>query len=243
MQVSIHGCTDIGAVRKNNEDRFVFAQLNFGLMAVVCDGMGGHEGGEVAAQIAADNFSDHFKSLEEPFNVKTELINSFKLANENIIKAGKADQKLEMMGTTASMLLIKDLKYTIANIGDSRIYRIRQNEISLLTTDHTRLQQIMTEKNISYEQAILLEDKNTLTRVLGINDLSQPDISRPQAVEQGDIFILCSDGLTNYVHDFEMLDIILDCEPEKACEQLIFLANLRHAQDNITVVICKVEKL
>src|SRR5690606_2349195 len=152
------------------------------------------------------------------------------------------DKRLDMMGTTAALLLIKDSNYYTAHIGDSRVYLIRKNEISQLTSDHTRVQQIMHEKNISYDEAVLLEDKNTLTRVLGINGLSQPDISKPQPVQQGDIFLLCSDGLTNYVYDFEMLDILSDCEPEKACGQLIFLANLRHAKDNITVVICKVNE-
>ncbi|MFO7526713.1 MAG: protein phosphatase 2C domain-containing protein [Ignavibacteriaceae bacterium] len=243
MKFIISGCTDNGAVRKVNEDKLEFKVTDFGLAAIVCDGMGGHKGGLIAADIAVNSIMTHIISLTENFNAQKEIIESFKKANDAILKRSRQERDLSMMGTTSVLLLIKDLNFFTAHLGDSRIYMIRNKKIRRLTKDHTKVQQLIDEMKISYEQAVLMADQNAITQVLGVNELSKPELSGPVQLNKGDIFLLSTDGLSNYVNDNEILDIILDCEPTKACEQLIYLTNLRNGQDNITALIVKVEDL
>lgn len=243
MKFIISGCTDKGAVRKVNEDKFDFKVSDFGLTAIVCDGMGGHQGGLIAAEIAVNSIMTHIVSLTKNFIVQKEIIESFRNANDDILKRGRLEKELSMMGTTAVLLLIQDLNFFTAHLGDSRIYLIRNRKIRRLTKDHTKVQQLIDEMKISYEQAALMADPNAITQVLGVNELSKPELSGPAQLNTGDIFLLSTDGLSNYVNDNEILDIILDCEPNKACEQLIYLTNLRNGQDNITALIAKVEDL
>lgn len=243
MKFIIEGCTDKGAVRKVNEDKFDFKVADFGIAAVVCDGMGGYKGGLFAAETASDTIMLHFKSLTKKSDTQKEIIESFRKANDAILKKSRKEKDLSMMGTTAALLIIKDAAFISAHLGDSRIYLIREGNISRLTKDHSRVQQLMDEMKISYEKAITMADRNAITQALGINDLSKPELSNPSEVYRGDTFLLCSDGLSNYVKDNEILDIILDCEPDKACEQLIYLAKLRDGQDNITALIVTVTEL
>lgn len=243
MKFIIKGCTDKGAVRKLNEDKFDFKVTDFGIAAIVCDGMGGYKGGLIAAEIASDIIMLHIKSLTKKSDAQKEIIESFRKANDAILKKSKKEKDLSMMGTTAALLVIKDAFFISAHLGDSRIYLIRKGNILRLTKDHTRVQQIMDEMNISYEKAVHMADRNAITQALGINDLSKPELSDPSKINLGDTFLLCSDGLSNYVNDNEILDIISDCEPDKACEQLIYLAKLRDGEDNITALIVTVTEL
>jgi protein phosphatase len=243
MQFTINGCSDKGTVRKNNEDKFGYIKTDFGIVAVVCDGMGGYEGGEIASEIAVNTLIEYFQTLSAGFELHREVINSFKAANEAIIMKGRKTKELSMMGTTAAFILINDSQFVTAHLGDSRIYLIRNSLIKPLTKDHSQVQQLMDNGNISYDEAINLTDKNVITRVLGINELSKPEVSIPAKVEPNDIFVLCSDGLTNYLNENDILDIVYDSTPEKACEQLIYLANLRGGDDNITAVIVKAKNI
>lgn len=240
MKFIIEGKSDPGVIRKINEDTFSFIQTDFNLAAVVCDGMGGYNGGATASKISTRTIIEHFKSLPADFDMEKEIISSFKLANDAITRNAEEKNEYAQMGTTAALLLIKDTEFTTAHLGDSRVYLIRNGQISCLTKDHSKVQQLMDEKNISLPEALKLEDRNVITRALGINGLSKPDIRDKSKVISNDIFVLCSDGLTNYVNNDEILDLATEFAPDTACEQLVYLANLRGGEDNITVLIIKV---
>ena len=241
MKCFIKGYSDKGPVRSNNEDRFGFIETDYGIAAIVCDGMGGYKGGAVAAQIAVDTLINNFISLPQNFEPSEEIINIFKITNDLINKEGIENPDLSMMGTTAALLLIKDNIFITAHLGDSRIYLLRNNQIFQLTKDHSRVQQLMDKLNISYKKASDMTDKNIITRVLGINELSKPDISPAKDVKSGDSFILCTDGLTNFINEDDIIDIVSGFPPETASEQLVYLAALRGSDDNITAVVIKTE--
>lgn len=240
MKFIFEGKSDPGVIRKINEDTFNFIQTDHYLVALVCDGMGGYDGGAIASDISTRTVIEHFGSLPADFDMEKEIIFSFKLANEAINRKSEEKKEYAQMGTTAALLLIKDSEFTTAHLGDSRVYLIRNGQISCLTKDHSKIQQLMDEQNISLPEALKLADKNVITRALGINGLSKPDISDRSKINLNDIFVLCSDGLTNYVNNNELLDLATEFPPETACEQLVYLANLRGGEDNITVLIVKV---
>lgn len=235
MKYQIVGKTDTGKIRKVNEDKFDYFQNRDTLAAVVCDGMGGYNSGDVAASIAVNNIINHLKSTLQNSDIEKEIIIAFKVANDLI--SIKSNENNSRMGTTAALLLIKQSEFITAHLGDSRIYIVRDNKITRLTKDHSRVQQIIDEQNISIEEALKIEDRNAITRALGVNGLSKPDTSKPQKVLLNDIFLICSDGLSNLVSDSEILEFLSDYTPETACEQLIYLANLRGGDDNITAVV------
>lgn len=239
MKYIIEGKTDPGNIRKTNEDKFSFIETEQHVAAIVCDGMGGYDGGDIAAEISTAAIINHFKVLPPDFDREKEIISAFKLANDAIAEKASKKRDYLQMGTTAAFLLIYDSEITTAHLGDSRVYLIRENQIKCLTKDHSKIQQLMDEKNITYAEALKLSDKNIITRALGINGLSKPEISATFAVNKEDIFILCTDGLTNYINDDELLDLTMEFHPAAACEQLIYLANLRGGEDNITVLIVK----
>lgn len=241
MKFFIEGCSDKGPVRSNNEDKFGFIETNYGIAAIVCDGMGGYKGGAIASQIAMDTLLNHFSSLPKNFKPSKEIINIFKIANDLINKKGIENPDLSMMGTTVALLLINDNKFITAHLGDSRVYLMRNNKLLKLTKDHSRVQQIMDELNVSYKEASDMTDKNVITRVLGINELSKPDISSAEDVKSGDSFILCTDGLTNFINEDDIIDLVSGFPPETASEQLVYLAALRGSDDNITAVVIKTE--
>lgn len=240
MRFIINGLTDTGVVRKINEDKLGFLETDHCLAAVVCDGMGGYKGGEFASNLSVETIINHFKSLSSEFDIEKEIIASFKKANDAIAKKASENQELSVMGTTSVLLLIKGSEFTTAHLGDSRVYLVRNNGIRQLTKDHSKLQQLIDENEISYDEALLYTDKNIITRALGINVLSKPEIADKSKVQVNDIFLLCTDGLTNYVRDEELLDLSTEFSPETACEQLVYLANMRGGEDNITILIVKV---
>ncbi len=239
MKFQFVGKTDTGNIRQVNEDKFDYFQTEEMLAAIVCDGMGGYNGGAMAASIASDSILNHLKTVKATSSIETEIISAFKVANDIITLKSVENNSYSQMGTTVALLFINQSEFITAHLGDSRVYLIRDKQIIRLTKDHSLIQQIIDEKKLSLEQALKIEDRNVLTRALGINGLSKPEMSEPQKVLLNDIFLICSDGLTNFVSENEILDFLFDNEPEEACEQLIYLANLRGGDDNITAVIIR----
>ena len=156
-------------------------------------------------------------------------------ANEVVFKKSKEIQELEGMGTTLEVCLIYNNKAYIGHIGDSRIYRIRKGTMRKLTKDHSYVEQLVEEKKITREEANNHPKKNMLTKALGCTPFVEPDI-RARNVEKNDIFIMCTDGLTNMVSEEEICDTVIK-NPEKAAEELVKQANNFGGYDNITVVI------
>jgi protein phosphatase len=231
----------VGRVRKVNEDYFGMFRGSFGELLIVCDGMGGHKGGDTASRLAVNAIKNHFKNLNDDYDVKHELHNALVAANNKIVEAAHQDPSLEGMGSTAVVVLFKDdLAYT-ANIGDSRIYLVRNKAIKQLTIDHSLVQQMIDSDVLTPEEAKNHPKKNVITKSLGRESPVEPDIPEPIELVKNDNFILCTDGLTNYVKDEEIFYIAANNPVQQAAGKLVDLANGKGGNDNITVQIAEVK--
>lgn len=232
------GLTNPGKVRKKNQDSFSIDPEK--KIFIVADGMGGHFGGEIASQTTVKVINEYYmdntvKPVEE---IITEAIGK---ANNQIFKLRKN------MGTTLELIIIKDSKAFIGHVGDSRIYRIRDDNIEILTNDHTRIKELLDSGQLTKEEAIIYPFQHVITRAVGIEGEVNIDIFSTD-IHPGDRFIMCSDGLTgdmakSIVTDEELLNVCSgEDELQDWCEKLIGMANERGGPDNITVVIIKIEE-
>ena len=233
--------TDIGKVRKINQDYYYTSEENsIPKLCILADGMGGYKGGEVASKLAVDsarkyienNFSNNFSEKEEILKL---IGNAVEYANMVVYEKSKEVQELEGMGTTLEVCLIYNNKAYIGHVGDSRIYRIRKDVIRKLTKDHSYVQQLVEDKKITREEAKIHPKKNMLTRALGCTPYVEPDL-RARNFEKGDIFIMCSDGLTNMVEEKRIYELVKQ-DINTAAGNLINEANSAGGYDNITVII------
>lgn len=233
--------TDIGKVREINQDYYYTSEENsIPQLCLLADGMGGYKGGEIASKLAVEsakkyienNFSNNFSDKEEILKL---IGNAVEYANMVVYEKSKEVKELEGMGTTLEVCLIYNNKAYIGHVGDSRIYRIRKDVIRKLTKDHSYVQQLVEDKKITREEAKVHPKKNMLTRALGCTPYVEPDL-RARNFEKGDIFIMCSDGLTNMVEEKRIYELIKQ-DISKATNNLINEANSAGGYDNITVII------
>jgi protein phosphatase len=232
--------SDVGRVRKANEDYFGTFRGTFGTLVVVCDGMGGHKGGAVASRLAVEAIKTHFESIEKEFNPQEELRKALIEASNTILEKAAEDDELTGMGSTAVVLLIQDNVSYYAHVGDSRIYHIRAKEIKQITKDHSLVQQMVDAGMITEKAAKNHPKKNVITRALGSDGNAEPEVSEAFELCKNDKFILCSDGLTGFVEDNELLKYSEKYSPQEACIKLVDMANERGGKDNITVQIVKI---
>jgi len=253
-KISSSALTDVGSVRKNNEDS-IGAWPEMGLF-VVADGMGGHKGGEMASGITIDVIHKHMKSSLESLNKTGELDeetgytqeslileSALNLANETIRTTGESQPQYQNMGTTVVGLIFYDNRFTVAHVGDSRLYRIRENEIEQLTLDHSLIEDLIARGFYTPEEASKSLNKNVLLRALGAEEDVKIDVLEDFALV-GDIYVNCSDGLTNMITDEQILKIVLDNQEnlEQATKTLVNTANENGGKDNISVILAKVDK-
>ncbi|MBQ2670204.1 MAG: Stp1/IreP family PP2C-type Ser/Thr phosphatase [Clostridia bacterium] len=230
--------TDIGQRRKINEDNYYIHDDDKFPYAIVADGMGGHQAGEVASMMVVDiiesRLSQDLKEGIDYVEAGEVLHQAFISANSIIYNYAKDHYKIMGMGTTTTMALIYGGRVITAHVGDSRAYAAGE-EIVQLTKDHSYVQELVSRGEISPEMAKHHPRKNYITRAMGAEDTVKVDISiKPY---NGETIVLSSDGLTNYVDDEEILAHIKKFEPlQTACEKLMQLANERGGSDNITVV-------
>jgi len=239
MKIDFFGKTDIGRVRKTNEDYFLNKKLNDNEhLFIVADGMGGHQAGEVASRLGTDTFVKEYQKMRTRGKpVEESMIKALKKANASILKRAISDPQKRGMGTTFTGCVIHNQKATIIHVGDSRIYLIRGNEIRKITTDHTFVEKMLKEGKISEEEARDHPQKNILYMSLGARDTYIPEIITNLEIQDGDIITLCSDGLNNMVSDEEIKEYALAYDPEKSVKELIRLANENGGMDNVTVQI------
>ena len=229
--------SDVGKVRKLNEDFADFYKGKNLNLYVIADGMGGHNAGEVASKLAVDTILQYFKEKINIEDVKVELECSIKLANEKIHELSEKNNGFEGMGTTVTACIVRDEEVVVANVGDSSCYIIDKNyEIKKVTKDHSLVQQLLDNGSITEEQAISHPNKNIITRALGTNstvlvDTYKLDLSNIKKI------ILCSDGLTNDVTPGEMCDIIKKYSNEESCRVLVELSKEKGGRDNISVIV------
>ena len=234
--------SDIGRnpARTKNEDFFGHFQGEFGDLFLVCDGMGGHEGGEVASRLVVESIRKYFETNWLPGEEQAMIAQSVDFAQQKVNERIAQGPDLAGIGTTLVLLLINGVSYHIAHCGDSRIYLSRGGSLIQLTKDHSEVQMMVESGVITAEQAATHPRRNFITKALGHSNYS-PDISGPHILQQDDVFLLCSDGLTEYVKDDE-LHQQMEEEPQIACQNLVELANDRGGMDNITVQIVQVQQ-
>jgi len=251
MEVKAFGLTHVGRQRQHNEDSFLVRD-DAGLF-LVADGMGGHAAGEIASRIAAESVAEFIEHTESedgtwPYaydetttRATNRLTAALKVANTRVLEAMRKDSRLRGMGTTVVACLVDGECASVAHVGDSRAYLVRGGELSRITDDHSWVFEQVQAGMISADEAERHPLRNVITRALGGALTVVPDASEV-TLHQGDIFLLCSDGLTGMVPEDDILRLVLENEDdlEKACEALIDRANERGGYDNVTTVLVKV---
>jgi len=240
------GLSDIGLRRSNNQDSFVIVLASSqekweqrGHLFVVADGMGAHAAGELASKLATDIVPLTYGKLLDRDPAEA-LLAAVRDANAQIHNRGNANDDFRGMGTTASALALTPLGAVVGHVGDSRVYRLRGSRLEQLTFDHSLVWELRHAKHAPPDSAALFIPKNIITRSLGPNAQVQVDIEGPLPIETGDVFLLCSDGLSGQVKDDEIGRVLLTLAPQEAVRALVDLANLRGGPDNITVIVVKV---
>ncbi|MFO7151652.1 MAG: Stp1/IreP family PP2C-type Ser/Thr phosphatase [Bacillota bacterium] len=238
--------SDRGKLRSNNEDTFYAPESKEEpLFFMVADGMGGHKAGEVASRLAVEEISSYIKAKFDAPSFRDDMTalirEAFLVANEKIYKNSLESDKLAGMGTTATLALFKDGMLYIGHVGDSRAYLLREGSLKQLTKDHSLVWQLMEEGRLTAEEMRYHPMRNVITRALGAYENVIVDVSTHEYMK-GDIFLLCSDGLTNMLEDEKIKEIILKSGSiETAADGLVQAANDRGGYDNITVVLILVE--
>jgi protein phosphatase len=226
--------TDVGRVRKINQDRFAeFVDGRGSRLLVVADGMGGHRGGEIASRLAVEAIGDVFAGSEEPLEKMLRI--AIETANDRVYRSASADPELAGMGTTVVALCLGEGgEAWVAHVGDSRLYLLRDGRLDALTADHSVVAEMQQQGFLSAEEAQAHPRRNELTRSVGVADEVEVDVARI-AVKPGDRFLLCSDGLCGYLEEVEIREILGRERPLDAAHVLVDHANAKGGHDNITV--------
>jgi serine/threonine protein phosphatase PrpC len=237
--------SDAGCHRQQNEDsaRIVRAGAGShgdrGLLLIVADGMGGHDAGEVASQAAVEMIEQEYR--EAKGTPGEALATAFRRAHAQILRLAAANSAMSGMGTTCTALAIVGRLAWAAHVGDSRLYLVRGEGIYQLSEDQTQCMDMVRQGLISREEAMRHEDRNVLAHAMGTrHELALMTWPEPMAVQPGDAFVLCSDGLHELVADAEIRQVVHGSEPEQACRKLVRMARERGGYDNITVAVAVV---
>jgi protein phosphatase len=235
--------TDTGMRRSNNQDSHSVVRASTietwkhrGHLFMVADGMGAHAVGELASKMACDNIPHNYNKTKTG-NPSEAITKAYREVGALIHSRASANRDFQGMGTTCSTLLLLPDGALIAHVGDSRVYRIRNQRIDQLSFDHSLVWELVRRNHLTPEHANLAVPKNVITRSLGPDPSVEVDVEGPLAVEPNDTYLLCSDGLSGPVNDPELGAFAANFHPKDACRYLINLANLRGGLDNITVVI------
>ena len=254
MRAIAAGLSDVGLQREHNEDSFVVLK-EYDLF-VVADGMGGHRAGDVASKLATETISEFFKTTANedvtwPFHFDTNLseeenrlLTGIRVANRQIFERSTRSREYHGMGTTVvgAMFSPRKKRMYIGHVGDSRCYRIRHGQIQLMTRDHSLINDyLLAMPDLSEEQSSELP-KNVITRALGMQDQVVVDLQHDDPTD-GDVYVLCSDGLSGMIPDEEIQRIVTSSNNiGEACRKLIEKANEHGGEDNITAVLVKIEE-
>ena len=248
MRIRYAAKTDVGMKRTHNED--YFSLMEDEQLFIVADGMGGHSSGEVASRLAAETLSEFYQRTKDeeatwPYKmdrslsyIENRLVCGIKLANYKIYEAASKDIRYKGMGTTVVSALIHGDKVYVAHVGDSRCYRLREGKFEQLTRDHSLLEDYRDAKpDMTEEEERNFPHKNVITRALGMRDSVQVDIKTDDVLD-GDVYLLCSDGLSGMVADEIMREILGNTtDLERAVAELVDNANRAGGTDNITTLV------
>jgi len=228
--------TDVGRRRRANEDRHAIA-AHLGIY-LVADGMGGHTAGQVASDLATQGAVAALESLAGGAARLTEKLRfAVAAANREVFETAQEKPDLAGMGTTLVALLVGNERIALAHVGDSRAYLVRSGKIRQLTDDHSLVAELVRRREITAHAARGHPHRHVLTRALGVRRTVDADLAELTPVD-GDIFVLCTDGLTGHVQDEEIAaEVTRESDLGRACENLVQLANERGGEDNITVML------
>ena len=252
-RVEIFGLTDRGLVREHNED-FIGANPELGL-AVLADGMGGLKAGEVASMMAVELITSELLGVlpkvdstrnddDSGYSLESMAIGAaIDKANATIYQVAQTQPQCAGMGTTLVTLLFYDNRVTVAHVGDSRLYRYRRGELEQVTSDHSLIQELIDRGFYTPEQARKSANRNIVTRALGIAPSVEYDVLEEVALK-GDIFLLCSDGLSDMLEDDAICELIRGSERDLrgTARRLIEHANANGGRDNVSVVLARVQR-
>ena len=244
----IHGLSDVGLVRDHNEDKIGW-DTNLSLV-LLADGMGGHNAGEVASEMAVNCIIDSLRNAllpeaDDDSDYMEIVSEAVKYANSQIIKTASADPQCAGMGTTIVLTLFHNDSVVFAHVGDSRIYCFCEHELSPVTRDHSLVQEMLDNGFLNEEEALTSSNRNLITRALGIGEAVDVDVIERKTGEQ-EVYLLCSDGLTDLVTDGEIAEILrqyLNADEvtstalEAIVTSLVSTANERGGKDNISIVL------
>ena len=249
LPIEVVAASDVGKVRSNNEDSYLVylpplqeaEKMGLWALLVVADGMGGHALGELASQTAVKAFAESlFASLAKQPNEKEKALrDAIDHANNAVYRLAREEGK-GRPGTTLTALILGDDSFYIAHVGDSRAYLLRDGQLRQLTTDHTWVAQEVAQGRMRPSEAQNSPFRNYLTRALGSKPRVEGDIFAG-GLKEGDLFLLCSDGLAGHVRDDEIAKLLNGTASlQEICERLVAMANERGGHDNITVLLAQV---
>ncbi|MEA3247313.1 MAG: Stp1/IreP family PP2C-type Ser/Thr phosphatase [Gemmatimonadota bacterium] len=242
MQIAVGARSDVGMVRSGNEDNFFAEADERRGVFVVADGMGGHAAGEVASEMAVQIVARHLLPMESLGDAMADelMAESIRDANRAIYERMLAEVDKQGMGTTASVLVLAGSQYLIGQVGDSRVYLLRDGALQQVTKDHSYVQEQVDAGLLTPEQARYHPYSNVITRCVGAGEVVEVDLYRGE-VKPGDVFLLASDGLTGMVDDRRLQQILLArSSPGRIVDALIAEANGRGGLDNITAIVIQV---
>lgn len=238
--------SDVGLVRSENQDFGTYTTQDEertsspgGRLLIVADGMGGHRGGATASRLAAETVKAQYLGSDTP-DIPTALRESLSRANARIFSEAQSNPDLRGMGTTTSVLAVKNSEGWLAHVGDSRIYMVRDGEIKQLTDDHSLVATMVREGLLTSQEAETHPRRNVLQRSMGVAEDVEIDVRGPIELRVGDTFILCSDGLHGVVKEDEIKEVA-SMTLEAAADEYLRRALERGAPDNVTVIVARVE--
>ena len=248
LRLDVAQLTDVGRKREHNEDNMAFVipkdpqvMANKGALFIVADGMGGHAAGEVASEIAVDTVSNMYYQ-EDSADVSISLLRAIKRANTSIYQRAAENMLRTGMGTTCVAAVLRGNSAYIANVGDSRAYLIRGNTAKQISQDHSWVAEQVRAGLLTEDQARTHAQRNVITRCLGTQAEVEVDVYREE-LQEGDVFVLCTDGLSGLVSDEELHRIVDSFVPQESVYHLVERANENGGPDNITAIVVKVEEV
>lgn len=228
-----------GLVRTENEDSLGVHEVDGGLLAIVCDGLGGNNAGEVASQLAVETIHKYFKEFTKnsyPDRIKLSLIE----ANQIIFEKASSDSALNGMSTTVEILFIKDDKVYCGHIGDSRIYMFADNKLTQITKDHSFVQKLVDEGVLSEKEAEVHPNRNIITRALGDNNIVETDLNEIFLTPSQEVlFFICTDGVSGVIDNTELENIFRLNDINDISHKISNLVEERGAPDNFSFVLIK----
>jgi len=244
-KIAAFGLSDIGLIRKNNED--VWGQIAELKLYVLADGMGGHQAGEIAAkeavrllcELVRNNWSEESKR-ESFHDMRKGFRQAIEKVNAEVYKLSRAEPSLKGMGTTLCTMFFLEKGLVYAHVGDSRIYRLRRRKLEQLTKDHSLFRELVDQGQMSEHEGADFQYRNIITRAIGTEPTVDPSVHLSD-VENGDVYLMCTDGLSDLLSTKEMQNILNHgMSLEETVRELIVTANARGGHDNITIVVVKV---